>query len=91
MKLSFSESAVADLERLRDFIARNNPQAAGRMSLRLRQAIGKLILHPDMGRPVPELPNVREFVAGNYVVRYLREEDTVFILRVWHGKEYRDD
>ena len=90
MKLSFSESAVADLERLRDFIARDNPQAAERMSLRLRQAIGKLVLHPDIGRPVPELPDVRELVAGNYVVRYLREEDTVFILRVWHGKEYRD-
>lgn len=90
MKISFSKSAVADLERLRDFIARNNPQAAERMSLRLRQAIGKLILHPNMDRPILELPNVRELVAGNYVVCYLREKDAVFILRVWHGREYRD-
>ncbi len=90
MKLTFSESSIADLERLREFIAKNNPEAAERMSLRLRQLIGNLILHPDMGRPVPELPNVRELVAGNYVVRYMREEDTVVILRVWHGKEYRD-
>lgn len=90
MKLTFSESSIADLERLREFIAKNNPEAAERMSLRLRQLIGNLILHPDMARPVPELPNVRELVAGNYVVRYMREEDTVVILRVWHGKEYRD-
>ena len=90
MKLTFSESSIADLERLREFIAKNNPEAAERMSLRLRQLIGNLILHPDIGRPVPELPNVRELVAGNYVVRYMREEDTVVILRVWHGKEYRD-
>lgn len=90
MKLTFSESSIADLERLREFIAKNNPEAAERMSLRLRQLIGNLILHPDMGRPVPELPNVRELVAGNYVVRYMPEEDTVVILRVWHGKEYRD-
>ncbi|MFH7028187.1 MAG: type II toxin-antitoxin system RelE/ParE family toxin [Heteroscytonema crispum UTEX LB 1556] len=90
MKLQFSESAVGDLVRLREFIAANNPDAAERVSLRLRQAIGKLVLYPDIGRPVPEIPNVREFVAGNYVVRYLREEDTVFVLRVWHGKEFRD-
>jgi addiction module RelE/StbE family toxin len=90
MKLSFSESAVSDLERLRNFIAKDNPKAAERVSLRLRQAIGKLVLHPDIGRPVLELPDVRELIAGNYVVRYLRDEDTVFILRVWHGKEYRD-
>jgi toxin ParE1/3/4 len=90
MKLQFSESAVQDLVRLREFIAENNPQAAGRVSLRLRQSIGKLVLHPDIGRPVPELENVRELIAGNYVVRYLREEDTIFILRVWHGKEFRN-
>ncbi|QSJ14179.1 type II toxin-antitoxin system RelE/ParE family toxin [Nostoc sp. UHCC 0702] len=90
MKLQFSNSAVQDLVRLREFIAQNNPQAAERVSLRLRQAIGKLVLYPDIGRPVLELENVRELFAGNYVVRYLREEDTIFVLRVWHGKEFRD-
>jgi toxin ParE1/3/4 len=90
MKLQFSISAVQDLVRLREFIAQNNPQAAERVSLRLRQAIGKLVLYPDIGRPVPELENVRELIAGNYVVRYLRESDTIFVLRVWHGKEFRD-
>ncbi|MFN6562167.1 MAG: type II toxin-antitoxin system RelE/ParE family toxin [Nostoc sp. ChiSLP01] len=90
MKLQFSVSAVQDLVRLREFIAQNNPQAAERVSLRLRQAIGKLVLYPDIGRPVPELENVRELIAGNYVVRYFRESDTIFVLRVWHGKEFRD-
>jgi len=90
MKLEFSESAVRDLVRLREFIAKNNPQAAARVSLRLRQAIGKLVLHPDIGHLVPEIENVRELVAGNYVVRYIHEENTIFVLRVWHGKEFRD-
>ena len=90
MRLEFSASAVRDLIRLRDFIAVQNSPAAERISLRLRQAIAKLVIHPDIGRPVPELINVRELIAGDYVVRYLRSEDTVFILRVWHGKEYRD-
>ena len=90
MKLEFSASAVRDLIRLREFIAVHNPEAAERIPLRLRQAIGKLVINPDIGRPVPELENVRELVAGNYVVRYSRFEDAVFILRIWHGKEYRD-
>lgn len=90
MKLEFSASAVQDLIRLREFIAVNNPATAERVSLRLRQAIGKLVNFPDLGRPIPELENVRELIAGNYVVRYSRSEDTVFILRIWHGKEYRD-
>ena len=81
---------MQDLVRLREFIAQNNPQAAERVSLRLRQAIGKLVLYPDIGHAVPEFENVRELIAGNYVVRYLREEDTIFILRIWHGKEFRD-
>ncbi|MBN3925121.1 type II toxin-antitoxin system RelE/ParE family toxin [Nostoc sp. NMS4] len=90
MKFQFSLSAVQDLVRLREFIAQNNPQTAERVSLRLRQTIGKLVLYPDIGRPVPELENVRELIAGKHVVRYLRESDTIFVLRVWHGKEFRD-
>lgn len=89
MKLEFSESAVHGLVRLREFIAKNNPQAAERVSLRLRQTIGKLVLHPDIGRRVPEIENVRELIAGNYVVRYIIEGDTLFVLRIWHGKEHR--
>ncbi len=90
MKLGFSASAVRDLTRLREFIAVHNPKAAERISLRLRQAIAKLVLHPNVGRPVPEQENVRELVVGDYVVRYLRLENVVFILRIWHGKEFRD-
>jgi toxin ParE1/3/4 len=90
MKLEFSESAVQDLIRLREFIAVHNPKAAERISLLLRQAIAKLVLHPDIGRSIPEFENVRELVAGDYVVRYLRLEDAIFVLRIWHGKEFRD-
>jgi len=90
MKLQFSESAVQDLIRLREFIAVHNPKAVERISLRLRQAIAKLVLHPDIGRSIPEFESVRELVAGDYVVRYLRLEDVILILRIWHGKEFRD-
>ncbi len=89
--LLFTQSAVSDLKRLEAFIAEHNPDAAQRISLRIRQAVGKLVLFPEIGRPVAELDNVRELVAGNYVVRYThsQEQDQVIILRIWHGKEYR--
>ena len=90
MKLQLSGSAVQDLIRLREFIAVHNPKAAERISLRLRQAIAKLVLHPDIGRSIAEFENVRELVAGDYVVRYLRLEDAIFVLRIWHGQEFRN-
>jgi len=92
ISLQFSQSAVSDLKRLREFIAIHDPDAAARISLRIRQSIAKLVNFPARGRPVQDLEQVREFVAGNYVVRYLHieNEDRVVILRVWHGKEYRD-
>lgn len=65
MRLEFSASAVQDLIRLRDFIAVHNP-AAARISLHLRQAIGKLVTYPDMGRPVPELTKIS--IAGRYII-----------------------
>lgn len=89
--LQFSQSALSDLKRLREFIAIHDPEAAKRISLRIRQAIGKLVNFPAMGRPVQDLEEVRELVAGNYVVRelHIEDEDRVVILRIWHGQEYR--
>ncbi|MEH2379930.1 MAG: type II toxin-antitoxin system RelE/ParE family toxin [Nostoc sp.] len=90
MRLEFSVSAVRDLTRLREFIAVHNPKAAERISLRLRQAIAKLVLNPDIGRPLSEVENIRELVVGDYAVRYLRLEEVIKVLRIWHGKEFRD-
>ncbi len=91
-ELQFSASAVSDLKRLREFIAVHNPQAAERISLRIRQSIGKLATFPAIGRIVQDLEEIRELVAGNYVIRYLyiEGEDRLVVLRIWHGEEYRD-
>lgn len=92
IQIQFSINAIADLQRLRDFIAVNNKKAAARVALRIRESIATLALYPAKGRPVEELEEVRELIAGNYVVRYLHldDEERIVILRIWHGKEYRD-
>ena len=89
MRLQFTSSATRDLSRVRDFIAEKAPQAAIRASRRLGRTIRHLRDHPELGRPLEELPEVRELVAGDYIVRYTIGDETVTILRIWHGRETR--
>ena len=90
MGLIFSKAAVHDLVRLREFIAKHNPDAAQRVSRRLRGAIKGLVNNPQIGRPVPDLPGeIRELIFGKYVVRYEVRANSLYVLRLWHGKEDR--
>ena len=81
--------------RLRAFIAKHNPAAAERVARRLIQGIEGLIRHPRLGRRVTVAPDqmapeeIRDWLVGDYVVRYLITEDRIVVLRVWHGKEQR--
>lgn len=90
MKLIFSRAAVYDLVRLREFIAQHSPEAAQRVAQRLRGAIERLVDMPQIGRPVEDLPGeIRELIFGKYVVRYEVRQQSLYILRIWHGKEDR--
>ena len=90
MKLVYTDEAIEDLKRLRQFIAGHNPSAAGRMAAEL---VGKIELLPDfprMGTPVEMAPvpdSMRDMVFGKYVVRYSVHVSTLIILRVWHELE----
>jgi toxin ParE1/3/4 len=90
MRLIFSRAAVQDLVRLREFIAKHNPEAAKRVSQRLRGAINGLVNNPQIGRPVADLPGeIRDLIFGKYVVRYEVRTNSLYVLRIWHGKEDR--
>ncbi len=86
MKLQFTHSAQRDLIRLREFIASKNPQAAKRVSQRLKQSILRLTDQPEIGINVEELPGVQDLIGGDYLVRYAVLENEIYILRIWHGK-----
>ena len=65
MKLVYSQEAVADLARLRDFIANNDPSAAARIAADLIVRIDGLCAFPEMGRSVsqaPEPDSIRDFI-----------------------------
>ena len=90
MKLVYTDEAIEDLKRLRNFIAAHNRPAAARIATEL---VGKIQLLPDfpkMGTPVEMAPvpeTVRDMVFGKYVVRYSVHASAIIILRVWHGLE----
>ncbi|OZT75451.1 type II toxin-antitoxin system RelE/ParE family toxin [Vreelandella boliviensis] len=90
MKLVYTDAAIEDLKRLREFIAVHNPPAATRIATEL---VGKIELLPDfpkMGTPVEMAPvpdSVRDLVFGKYVIRYSVHASAIIILRVWHGLE----
>ncbi len=96
MNLSYAAEAVADLERRYDFIAEKNPAAAVRVSLRLRQGIAKLTRQPRFGRPVrngdgsPAPTEIRDWLVDRYVIRYLILDQSIVVLRIWHGREDRE-
>jgi plasmid stabilization system protein ParE len=93
VKVVVSAQALADLDRLKDFLADKNLAAARRMTAALIEAIGSLDRLPARGRPgdtaVREL--IVPFGRAAYVVRYAHfpKGSEIVILRIWHGREMR--
>lgn len=90
-KLSYSGRALADLERLTDFLIGADPKAALETVGLIEEAVGLLVRHPLIGRLV-EFP-LRELVISRgrtgYVALYSFEEaqDAVLILAIRHQRE----
>ncbi len=93
MTLSFTRLAQADLVRLREFIAQHSEVSADRVAKELLKGIMRLTRQPRLGRRVAkgdgeDAPDeIRDWMAGNYVVRYLIADKRVIVLRVWHQRE----
>jgi addiction module RelE/StbE family toxin len=87
--LQFTEQALEDLVRLREFIAEKNPAAAQRISEDLIRSVDRLRDQPELGHALDTEPGVREWIAQNYVVHYLSLNDTLIVLQIWHGREDR--
>jgi plasmid stabilization system protein ParE len=83
--------ALADFERLFDFIAAEDPQKALEQILSVRKALELLADHPLLGRAVEE--GRRELVLSRgrygYVAKYrwLVAEDVVLVLAIRHQLE----
>jgi addiction module RelE/StbE family toxin len=92
VKLIYSERAVSDLARLRDFISQYNPSAAARIADELVTKVLHLRRFPLIGRLVDESPEprqIRDLVVSDYIVRYLPTDNAIIVLRIWHHREHR--
>ncbi|MBE7528106.1 type II toxin-antitoxin system RelE/ParE family toxin [Betaproteobacteria bacterium PRO4] len=90
MRLVYSEEAITDLVRLRQFIAEKDPGAASRIASELIARMEHLCKFPHTGVEVELAPQpgvVRDMVFGNYIVRYAAQMEVIVILRIWHHLE----
>ena len=94
-RLIWLPEALADIQRLRQFIQPHNPTAARRAAQRIKAAAKRLQEYPASGRPVKGLSEVRDllipFGSGNYVLRYRLVGPLVIIVHVWHSREDRSE
>jgi len=89
--VEITRRALADLERLFDFIAAEDPQKAREQILSARKALELLAEHPLLGRAAEE--GRRELILSRgrygYIAKYrwLPAEDVVLVLAVRHQLE----
>jgi plasmid stabilization system protein ParE len=91
-RLRWSQPALLDVDRLHAFLAPKSRDAARRAVKAIRQGVRALGKHPEIGRPVDELPpEFREWVVdfghGAYVALYQYDGEEIVILAVRHGRE----
>jgi plasmid stabilization system protein ParE len=91
-RLRWSQSALLDVARLHAFLAPKSRDAAQRAVKAIRQGVKALAKHPEIGRPVEEMPLefrewVIEFGSGAYVALYHYDGKQIVILAIRHGRE----
>ena len=86
MKVVWTETAVAQLHEIEDFIAADNSAAAEALVEKLVALGESLSSHPQRGRLVPELPgsDLRELLHGNYRLVY-RTGKRIEVLTIFEG------
>ena len=88
----YARSALANLERAFDFLAKNDPGVAVAAAGAIRSAIEALAAHPLIGRPVADTP-LRELVISfgrtGYVAlyRFVPARNEVRVLGIRHQRE----
>ncbi len=87
-RLRWTRRALRRLEAIGDYIAKDSPAAADRVTERLRTSANILIAHPAIGR-VGRIPGTRELVMADlpYIIPYRVTETSVEILSVIHTSQ----
>ncbi len=92
VEIVWSPLARTRLREIRAYVARDKPQAAERLAIRIVAMVEALRNHPRLGRVGAE-PGIRELVIGStpYVILYRVQGERVIISTIWHGAQRRED
>ncbi len=89
MNISFSKSAIDDLKAIKSFYLEQGVSQIGvDFVAAIVEHIETLVVHPDIGRVVPEFNDklIRELIHSPFRVVYLRESKSIQIIRVWRSE-----
>jgi toxin ParE1/3/4 len=88
VEIVWSALARARLREIRAYVARDKPEAAERLALRIVALLEALRNQPYLGRVGAE-PGIRELVIGGtpYIVLYRVDGQRVVISTIWHGSQ----
>jgi toxin ParE1/3/4 len=91
--ITFAESAIRDLEAVRDWYASRGAPAVGeRLVADIVEGVERLAAFPESGRIVPEFdtPRLRELIHPPFRIVYRLDADCVRIVRVWRSERLLD-
>jgi plasmid stabilization system protein ParE len=86
VKVFWTDSAVAQLHAIHDYLAQTSPDYAVRIVDRLTRRSSQIAAFPNSGRIVPEfgLKKIREVIEGRYRIIYLVDVTQLQVLAVIH-------
>ncbi|MFZ6743772.1 type II toxin-antitoxin system RelE/ParE family toxin [Undibacterium sp. JH2W] len=87
MKLIWKPLALADRERIMDYIAEDKPQAAIDLDESFEHMADQLLFNPRMYKPGRVKKTREAVVHPNYIMVYAIEGDAISILRVLHSAQ----
>jgi len=89
VKIFVSHSAYSDLAGIKVYYEEEGAPHIGKQFVAaIVEHVQTLIDNPDIGRVVPEFgeERIRELIHSPFRVVYLREQDSVHIIRVWRSE-----
>jgi toxin ParE1/3/4 len=89
MRIQWSPQAADDLERICEWIERDNPAAARRVATAIYSGIAQLGDLPGLGRPSSRVNGWRELIFAPlpYIAVYRIRGSIVEVSRIFHGAQ----
>jgi toxin ParE1/3/4 len=90
MKVRYTDTALAEIDDILSYIARDNPLAADEVAAVMRATIARLADYPRLSIET-DVPGIRvaPVLPYRYLVFYAVSEDTIIVRNVRHGARQR--